>query len=181
MPNRRSLRRRTGGPGSSSRSAASSDCGTSRCNVVWSDVPASEPTSAESANSDRTPDGVLEESPVWAAEGPPWRAVQCRRSVGRLFALRRALSADGDTSAAETERVHGLRRDRRRFRQVELAGGGEVQRPGERRPSSATDTGARPTRSEPEPPPCGEEHRVSAAFMRPHAALLELGGRGVRY
>ena len=54
-------------------SAASSDCGTSRCNIVLSDVPASEPIRALSANSDRTPTVSSIDSPVCFAIRPPWR------------------------------------------------------------------------------------------------------------
>ena len=80
--------------------AASVDCGTSRCSAVLSEVPASDPTSALSANSDRTPTVSSRLSPVCFATRPPWASAwpSWDTSAADLFAPAARTSATWEVS-----------------------------------------------------------------------------------
>ena len=79
---------------------ASSDCGVSRWSMTFSDVPASEPIRAWSANAASVPTVSSRDRPVWWASRPPWRSDMPSpdMSAADLFAAADRTSAMWETS-----------------------------------------------------------------------------------
>ena len=75
--------------------------GVSRWNIVLSDVPASDPIRALSANADSAATVDSRSAPDWAATKPPWRSASpsCPTSAADLFAPAARTSAIRVTSA----------------------------------------------------------------------------------